>query len=128
MSIARAVACARQTSVVALPRARGAGRNVQALNERPRMNDRLFSLVRRPVMKLHCLAVVAAVGLFVGVAFSHEPKRTYRAYCSHASHGGTVRLTGGYLSIGPAWMMARKHNEANPGHDAAVAILLDAPR
>ena len=74
-----------------------------------------------------CLPVgFAASLLLVGMLPGSEPRgreRTYRAYCRHPSHGRQMWFTSAYTSIGPAWMFARKHNEANAGHDATAAIL-----
>jgi hypothetical protein len=70
-----------------------------------------------------------AVLLILGGASGSEPpgrERTYRAYCRDASHGLRMWSTSAYTSIAPAWMFARKHNEANPGHEASVAILRGA--
>jgi hypothetical protein len=79
-------------------------------------------------MTRRVLIGLAAIVL-IGAASGSEPPsrvRTYRAYCRHASHGRQVWVTSAYTSIAPAWMVARKHNEANPAHDAAVATLRGA--
>lgn len=68
-----------------------------------------------------------AVGLIGAAAVrSHLRVRTYRAYCRHASHSPQVWVTSAYTSIAPAGMIARKHNEANPAYDVAVATLRGA--
>ena len=68
---------------------------------------------------------VAAL-LILGVVSGSEPpgrERTFRAYCRDASHGRQGWLTSAYTSVAPVLMFARKHNEANPGHEASVAML-----
>ena len=80
-------------------------------------------------MKRRLFMGLAAVLLILGVASGSEPRgreRTYRAYCRDASHGRLVWPTNAYTSIAPAWMFARRHSAANPGHEASVAILRGA--
>ena len=77
-------------------------------------------------MEKHLPIGLAATLLLIGMASGSEPRgreAMYRVYCRHPSHGRRIWFTNAYTSIGPAWMFARKHNEANAGHDAAVAIL-----
>jgi hypothetical protein len=67
-----------------------------------------------------------ATALLTVMASGSEPpgrETTYRAYCRHPSHASRAWFTTAYTSIAPALMFARKHNEANPGHDAAVAVI-----
>jgi hypothetical protein len=67
-----------------------------------------------------------AILLILGVASGSEPRgrdRTFRAYCRDESHGRQGWSTTAYTSVAPVLMFARKHNEANPGHEASVALL-----
>ena len=67
-----------------------------------------------------------AVLLILGVAYGSEPRgreRTFRAYCRDASHGRQGWSTTAYESVAPVLMFARKHNEANPGHEVSVVML-----
>jgi hypothetical protein len=72
------------------------------------------------------LGSMAVLLLILGAAFGSEPpgrERTFRAHCRDASHGRQGWSTAAYTSVAPALMFARKHNEANPGHGATVAIV-----
>jgi hypothetical protein len=72
------------------------------------------------------LGSMAVFLLILGTALGSEPagrEHTFRAHCRDASHGRQGWSTAAYTSVAPALMFARKHNEANPGHEASVAIL-----
>jgi hypothetical protein len=78
-------------------------------------------------MKKPLLIGFAAILLLLsGTSSGSEPpgrEKTFLAYCQHPSHGRRLWFTSAYTSVGPALMFAGKHNEANPGHEATIAVL-----
>ena len=80
-----------------------------------------------PMRRYFFAIVVTVASMTVGAVSGAEPppapERTFRARCSHVSHGRAIWIESAYAALGPALMQAHRHNEQHPGHDAVVLRL-----
>jgi hypothetical protein len=79
--------------------------------------------MRRYVFAITITVTSMIIGAVPGAEPPPAPERTFRARCSHASHGQAIWIESAYAAVGPALMQAHRHNEQYPGHDAIVLRL-----
>jgi hypothetical protein len=84
-----------------------------------RFNER-HGLMRRYFFAIAITVASMTVAAVPGAEPPPALERTFRARCSHVSHGRAVWIESAYAALGPALMQAHRHNEQNPGHDAVV--------